>query len=408
MLHSPAASLPTQPYGVIPPRRKKASISVNRTRIPSSSSSSLELSTLHRVHKPAAIAIDSAAKHESSFFTFLFADSTPSYRSNLWAAIKAQYVAYSTRKNNCSNSRKQSQLHREYASPLALRVANSAPIVTLDPTSLITSSSSAKEDVLLSLPNVEALLLGPTPAISSSSSIGDHDGAALGHYPASVASMDKFKVMRTNIIPLKTFTYCETLVEEAELSSAMTTSASTTEGSAAVVSSSNDSGVFVRRSVPLIKRSMPRPTGMILSTLTSCRSASDKTREVDDLLPLPLPLPRHLASRATRSNSAYLRMMASEMRMIRSHKLIAPLKPRGFLPRRKELFHTDKSSMCLELFIDSQECEEDDKECPLLVGSWTSVSSTESYLSTDSSDYVTAEDEDELGTEDDDIEEDEE
>lgn len=49
-------------------------------------------------------------------------------------------------------------------------------------------------------------------------------------------------------------------------------------------------------------------------------------------------LPRHLASRETRSNSDYLRMMASELEMIRARKLIAPLKPRGFLPRRRDAF----------------------------------------------------------------------
>ncbi|KAF8925854.1 hypothetical protein BGZ58_000419 [Dissophora ornata] len=169
--------------------------------------------------------------------------------------------------------------------------------------------------------------------------------------------MDKFKVMHTDIIPLKTFTYCETLVEE--------------------VKRPSRSAAATARSIPLVKRSMPKAPPL------PYRSGANTQIRTDEL-----PLPRHLASRETRSNSDYLRMMASEISMIRSRKLIAPLKPRGYLPRRKDLFRTVKSSLSASL---EMPCEEDDHS--LFVGSWTSVSSTETFLSASSSCYATADDE---------------
>ncbi|KAF9187388.1 hypothetical protein BGZ51_009791 [Haplosporangium sp. Z 767] len=84
-------------------------------------------------------------------------------------------------------------------------------------------------------------------------------------------------------------------------------------------------------------------------------------------------------------------MMASELRMIRSRKLIAPLKPRGYLPRRKELFRNVKSSLWMTE-VPSCSDEDDHPLNKLFAGSWTSVSSTESFHSTSSSEYLTADD----------------
>ncbi|KAI9266668.1 hypothetical protein BDA99DRAFT_558720 [Phascolomyces articulosus] len=78
----------------------------------------------------------------------------------------------------------------------------------------------------------------------------------------------------------------------------------------------------------------------------------------DGLIPMP-PAPRRPASqrrrseattqprfnpdtntytRDTRSNPDHLRIISSELNMIRARKLLSPLKPRGFLPRRKDPF----------------------------------------------------------------------
>ncbi|KAJ2957744.1 hypothetical protein NQZ79_g6570 [Umbelopsis isabellina] len=42
--------------------------------------------------------------------------------------------------------------------------------------------------------------------------------------------------------------------------------------------------------------------------------------------------------RDTRSNSDHLRMITAELNMMRARKLLSPLKPRGFLPRRRDVF----------------------------------------------------------------------
>lgn len=43
-------------------------------------------------------------------------------------------------------------------------------------------------------------------------------------------------------------------------------------------------------------------------------------------------------TRDTRSNPDHLRMISAELNMMRGRKLLSPLKPRGFLPRRKDAF----------------------------------------------------------------------
>ncbi|KAI9491954.1 hypothetical protein BDB00DRAFT_830431 [Zychaea mexicana] len=83
-----------------------------------------------------------------------------------------------------------------------------------------------------------------------------------------------------------------------------------------------------------------------------------KPSKKDGFIPMP-PAPRRPASqrrrseattqprfnpdtntytRDTRSNPDHLRIISSELNMIRARKLLSPLKPRGFLPRRKDPF----------------------------------------------------------------------
>ncbi|KAF9210877.1 hypothetical protein BGZ59_008809 [Podila verticillata] len=180
----------------------------------------------------------------------------------------------------------------------------------------------------------------------------------MASYPVSVAAMDKFKPLRTDTIPLKTFTYRETPVTE------------------------------IKR-----PRALPTPSQKTLKVPSPTTSVSSEETQMEDVHPTDTvdlldPLPRHLASRETRSNPDYLRMMASELQMIRARKLIAPLKPRGYLPRRRDAFRHSKSSLCVS--IEMASAEEDHPLNSLFVGSWSSVSSTDSFLSTTSSDYLTA------------------
>ncbi|KAF9902356.1 hypothetical protein BX616_001971 [Lobosporangium transversale] len=377
-----------QPYGVIPPRRKKTSTN----RSPNSLSPSLELTltnttitttastttTTTTTTTTSTTSTTTSTPNHDSFFAFLFSDSTSSYRSNLWATIKAHCLAFSNtngRTNRQTNRRDRQGCYRDFAPPEALIVTNSPPVVTLDATSLVTSSSSAlfPEDVLLSIHDIDvsgsAMQTIKNDSSTSNHSSNNNIANNASAYPVSVASMDKFKVMGTDLIPLKTFTYCETLIDEVESSLKLDTGAASSPNASTAAS-----GALIRRPLPRVKRSMPKPSPIVEATM-SCRRVP-----VVNQSELPPPLPRHLASRETRSNSAYLRMMATELRMIRSRKLIAPLKPRAFLPRRKDLFSFEEKE---------EEEEEEEEEIP--IGSWTSFSSTESFMSTSSSDYVTAE-----------------
>jgi hypothetical protein len=190
---------------------------------------------------------------------------------------------------------------------MALTIPNSSPIVILDATPMITSSSSA-DDTLLSLPGIDSL-----PSDNSSK----HEFTVMG------PSMDKLKMRE--VIPLKTFTYCETAVKVGGAKHA-----SQCAGSASPSS--------VKRSLKKAPSQQPAPSCRSKTSSRASTSAAT-SREGRDELP---PLPRHLAIRETRSNPDYLRMMACEITMIRSLKLVSPLKPRGYLPRRKELFNTGK------------------------------------------------------------------
>ncbi|KAF9982616.1 hypothetical protein BGZ65_002662 [Modicella reniformis] len=288
----------------------------------------------------------------SAFRTF---ESTSS-RPRFWASLKEHYLAAtqvmpwgSTSNNNTSSNIHSTANQRDFAPPIALLVSNSSPTVTLDATPWITCSSSSVDDTLLSLPHIDSLPEFTSVVISNYKT----EVPTTRPYQVSVAAMDKFKVMR-DVIPLKTFTYCETIIKDLKRPAA-------------------------HRS--LVKRSSSSSRSGSSSPAAPAPSPSPVAPEKERRKELP-PLPRHLAIRDTRSNPDYLRMMACELTMVRSLKLIAPLKPRGYLPRRKELFCYVKSPLSVAVELP---CDDD----RLLVGSWTSVSSTESFFSTTSSDYIT-------------------
>ena len=98
----------------------------------------------------------------------------------------------------------------------------------------------------------------------------------------------------------------------------------------------------------------------VSSPVSSATTGSKPTKltKKEGLIPMP-PAPRRPASqrrrseattqprfnpdtntytRDTRSNPDHLRIISSELNMIRARKLLSPLKPRGFLPRRKDPF----------------------------------------------------------------------
>ncbi|KAG0064141.1 hypothetical protein BGZ89_009337 [Linnemannia elongata] len=255
-----------------------------------------------------------------SLQSFLPESTSSSSRLGFWANLKAHYLAAKATSiswpgsgsgNNNARSNNGSNLTDDaFSPPIALRLSNCTPVAAVDATAP-QSASLTLTDMLLSLPNVAA------PST--------HAYRGSMNYPVSVAAMDKFKPIRSDTIPLKTFTYHETPVIErlpvlthivkSPLRKTKESTPSTTTGSLSPPSPS---------SLPVTKNAKSGTTD----------KSNSKTQE-SSLLP---PLPRHLAARETRSNAAYLRMMAAELRMIRARKLISPLKPRGYLPRRKEPF----------------------------------------------------------------------
>ncbi|KAF9550429.1 hypothetical protein EC957_000731 [Mortierella hygrophila] len=332
-----------KPYGTIPRhRRNRASSTASIPTSPSSSRSSQSSSRNSLELLPTTTSLPTSTSlplplpHPSSTTTTLWASLKAHYiataQSFNWPTSSSTFKSSSTQSNNKNNKNRHSTgCAREFLPPLALLVANSSPVVTLDATPLILTS-------------LEAV-----------SAEEYNNNAEEGLYPASVAAMDKFKVMRSDTIALKTFTYRETPVIEVK-----------------------------RPRTPLLTQRR-RPVSIPHSATADITAAASTPAAPEEEL---LPLPRHLACRETRSNSDYLRMMASELRMIRARKLIAPLKPRSYLPRRHELFSPVKSSLSVSM---EMPCEEDDHPLNnLLVGSWTSFSSTESFLSSTSSNYATA------------------
>ncbi|KAF9937751.1 hypothetical protein BGZ65_001081 [Modicella reniformis] len=364
-----------QPYGVIPRRKKRASntTSIKRTSpsLPSpaeTSRNAVELKSPSRDDAGSCVSSNSAGTRGNSVQTqiiqplfhslqSLLPESTSSStRLGFWANLKTHYLAASitsiswSRSSSTSSSQRASTktLAEGFSPPSALRLSNSTPVAAINAATQLSASLTPTDD-LQSLPNV------------ASPSVQIHHGSV--NFPMSVAAMDKF--IRSDTIPLKTFTYSETPVVEC--------------------------------SQPLPCPPSPRlsPSPPDFSRLRASKakggSLSPSESKTDarskDVPSLPA-LPRHLAARETRSNADYLRMMAAELTMIRSRKLVSPLKPRGFLPRRKDPFRRVKSSLC-----DCLELPKEEDDHPLnsvTVGSWSSVSSAASFHSTSSSEYQSA------------------
>ncbi|KAF9428589.1 hypothetical protein BGZ94_001852 [Podila epigama] len=358
-----AAKAP-QPYGSIPRRRKTAP---SRPRASSTSSLS-SLSSSSSSSSPASSS-SSSSSHKSRLrittssipaLTSASSSSTSSVAtSSLWATIRAQYLSWSL----------------------------FSGVSTSTSTSLSISAPTSPTGGLLPLSPVTApvAVASMAEALQSVATTLDLDLQSLSTtapFPASVAAMDKFKPrLCFDTIPLKTFTYRETPVPEAKLPRMTGTRRST--------SSSVPKMTRTTSSLSLTTSTTETATASSSSSTTTT-TATDKNStamEEDEC-----PLPRHLASRETRSNTDYLRMMATELQMIRARKLIAPLKPRGYLPRRRDAFQLVKSSLCTctSASMEMASVEEDHPLNHLFVGSWSSLSSTDSYLSTDSSDYMTA------------------
>ncbi|KAF9127116.1 hypothetical protein BGW39_006100 [Mortierella sp. 14UC] len=335
-----------KPYGSIPRRRR------NRA------SSTAAISSSHMQSSPSRNSLELLPTTSSTTTLPLPLPRPTSSSTTLWASLKAHYIAtaksfnwpsvssttstFKTSPSNNNKNRLSADCAREFLPPLALLVANSSPVVTLDATPLIFTSLENE-----TINNIDQF----------------NNNVDEGLYPASVAAMDKFKVMRrSDNIALKTFTYRETPVVEVKRPR---------------------TPLLTQRRRPVSTSNNNKPAAASITAVITSAPAAPAAAE-EELLPLP----RHLACRETRSNPDYLRMMASELRMIRARKLIAPLKPRSYLARRKELFSPVKSSLSVSM---EMPCEEDDHPLNnLLVGSWTSFSSTESFLSATSSDYATA------------------
>ncbi|KAI7873472.1 uncharacterized protein EV154DRAFT_528103 [Mucor mucedo] len=92
---------------------------------------------------------------------------------------------------------------------------------------------------------------------------------------------------------------------------------------------------------------------------TTTKPVAQKTKKrLNKFIPMPIPPRRPISqkrrseattqprfnpdtntyTRDTRSNPDHLRMISAELNMMRGRKLLSPLKPRGFLPRRKDAF----------------------------------------------------------------------
>ncbi|KAG1080820.1 hypothetical protein G6F42_023195 [Rhizopus arrhizus] len=153
---------------------------------------------------------------------------------------------------------------------------------------------------------------------------------------------------------------------------------STTTASYAVSSSpphlSNTDHELWKETLAKLKRSLfvspPTPPPPV-PTPTSTK----KKRATSKLIPMPIP-PRKISqkrrseattqprfnpdtntyTRDTRSNPDHLRMISAELNMMRGRKLLSPLKPRGFLPRRKDAFvrgsKRNRSHLMQEILIE--------------------------------------------------------
>ncbi|SAM02691.1 hypothetical protein [Absidia glauca] len=96
--------------------------------------------------------------------------------------------------------------------------------------------------------------------------------------------------------------------------------------------------------LPALKKSSSTATtskkgsGFIPMPLPPRRKRSSKKRRSEATTQPRFNFDTNTYTRDTRSNPDHLRMIAAELNMMRSRKLFSPLKPRGFLPRRKDPF----------------------------------------------------------------------
>ncbi|KAG2185702.1 hypothetical protein INT43_002137 [Umbelopsis isabellina] len=142
---------------------------------------------------------------------------------------------------------------------------------------------------------------------------------------------------------------------------------------------------------PPVYPSMPTPSVVVEddSWFTRLkRSFSGKKKDTNrKLIPMPPPPKRPNSQRRrseattqprfnpatntymrdTRSNSDHLRMITAELNMMRARKLLSPLKPRGFLPRRRDVFLLGDiakrpSPLCNGQTLENMEEEEEEEQ----------------------------------------------
>lgn len=88
---------------------------------------------------------------------------------------------------------------------------------------------------------------------------------------------------------------------------------------------------------PAVQKSKKRLNKFIPMPIPPRRPISQKRRSEATTQPRFNP-DTNTYTRDTRSNPDHLRMISAELNMMRGRKLLSPLKPRGFLPRRKDAF----------------------------------------------------------------------
>jgi hypothetical protein len=116
-----------------------------------------------------------------------------------------------------------------------------------------------------------------------------------------------------------------------------------------------------KETIAKLKRTLivsPPATPPAATTITPVVVTTKNKKRLNKFIPMPIPPRRPISqkrrseattqprfnpdtntyTRDTRSNPDHLRMISAELNMMRGRKLLSPLKPRGFLPRRKDAF----------------------------------------------------------------------
>ncbi|KAI9309597.1 hypothetical protein BJ944DRAFT_258267, partial [Cunninghamella echinulata] len=83
---------------------------------------------------------------------------------------------------------------------------------------------------------------------------------------------------------------------------------------------------------------MPLPSPSVINSYQQQQQQRKKRRSEATTQPRFNP-ETNTYTRDTRYNPDHLRMIAAELNMMRARKLLSPLKPRGFLPRRKDVVY---------------------------------------------------------------------